>query len=327
VSGVTVSVVVTAYNAEEHLAATLDALLAQTRPADEIVVVDDGSTDGTPGVIARYAHAVKAVRQPNGGHGAALNRGWAESTCAYVAQCDADDLWEPEKVARQVAILEAHPEVDVAFGPAFAFGALEGVCGEADPAVGTGVLDAAAFGRALFAMNFILPSTTLVRRSLMDEIGRFDGERFPLGLDYDFWLRAASAGATFFYDPEPLVRYRRHADQATARRLTVVNALHAVRSHHAPRIGDRRLTDPVQAADLFRIGRLRVDDDPRAARAAFAESVRRTTPGGLAVGVRSAAWVAILTLPPAVRRAAERAAVGVSRTIDALRGGRPATLP
>jgi glycosyltransferase involved in cell wall biosynthesis len=325
VSTPTVTAVVTAYNAEDYVAETLRSLLAQTRPPDEIVVIDDGSTDGTPDVLATFGDAIRVVRQPNAGHTGALNRGWQEARGEYVAQCDADDIWEPDKLARQLAALAAHPQIDVAFCAVQVFGAMDGILELPDAAPGIGLVDAHEFARSLFRNNFILPSSTLVRRALYDRIGAFDAS-LPF-VDYDFWLRALRAGAVYYYDPEPGVRYRRHEAQMTAGRLGVVRSLHQVRTRNAALIGDRRLIDTVASLDLFRIGRLLVDVDPAAARSAFAEATRRTTRDTLPVGARAAAWVGLLSLPPRWRRRLEQALVGASRRVDALRGGRPATLP
>src|SRR4051794_13197703 len=108
----TVSVVVPTYNQPRLLSETLDGVLAQTFADFEVVVVDDGSTDDTPAVLARYAGRdgrVRVVRQPNAGIGAARNRGLDEARGRYVAPLDHDDLWMPGKLAAQVAFMQAHP--------------------------------------------------------------------------------------------------------------------------------------------------------------------------------------------------------------------------
>ena len=104
-----VSVVIPAYNAEAYLGRTLESVSRQTYRNIEIVVVDDGSTDGTAGVIAEAArrdHRIRAVPGPHRGTAAARNLGASVTTGELLAPCDADDLWHPQKVERQVTALE-----------------------------------------------------------------------------------------------------------------------------------------------------------------------------------------------------------------------------
>jgi glycosyltransferase involved in cell wall biosynthesis len=110
-SGPTVSVVIPAYKAAGTIARALDSVLAQTRPPDEIIVVDDGSPDDTSAVVAAYAARVKYVRKANGGTASARNRGLDESSGELIALLDADDYWHPGKLEKQLAVFAQHPEV------------------------------------------------------------------------------------------------------------------------------------------------------------------------------------------------------------------------
>ena len=105
--------VVPAYNAAEFLSATLDSVLSQTYREMEIIVVDDGSTDGTAAVAEQYVQRdsrVRLIRQENAGVGAARNAALAVAQGKYVAPIDSDDVWYPEKIAAQVAVMEAGGE-------------------------------------------------------------------------------------------------------------------------------------------------------------------------------------------------------------------------
>ena len=111
-----VSVVIAAYNQASWLAQAIDSVRAQTFADWELVIVDDGSTDDTPAVVARAEDArIVYVRQARAERAAARNRGIAASTGRLVAFLDADDLWRPEKLARQVAALAADPAAGLCY--------------------------------------------------------------------------------------------------------------------------------------------------------------------------------------------------------------------
>src|SRR5262245_39118970 len=114
----TVSVIVAVYNGERFIADALRSILAQTAPADEVIVIDDGSTDGTGAVVARFPDVRCLRREANGGQASALNWGVASARGAYLAFLDADDVWEPDKLARQLAAFAADPALDVVYGHA-----------------------------------------------------------------------------------------------------------------------------------------------------------------------------------------------------------------
>jgi glycosyltransferase involved in cell wall biosynthesis len=106
-----VSVVIPTWNAAATLPRAIDSVLAQTWTAVEILVVDDGGDDDSPALLATYGERLRLIRQANGGPSSARNRGLAEARGRYVAFLDADDHWLPEKLERQVALLNAHPEL------------------------------------------------------------------------------------------------------------------------------------------------------------------------------------------------------------------------
>ncbi|MHC5139531.1 MAG: glycosyltransferase family 2 protein, partial [Planctomycetota bacterium] len=98
----TISAVIPAYNAAKYIARSIDSVLAQTHPVDEIVIVDDGSTDNTAAIIKDYGDKVRYIHQPNAGVSAARNTGIEAATGNWIAFLDADDEWLPEKIKRQV---------------------------------------------------------------------------------------------------------------------------------------------------------------------------------------------------------------------------------
>ncbi len=108
-SGPSISVVIPCYNAAHFLRATIESILQQTRPATEVIVVDDGSTDDSARIAASFGPPVRVIRQENQGESAARNRGIEAATGDWVAFLDADDLWLPTKLARQAEVIRSAP--------------------------------------------------------------------------------------------------------------------------------------------------------------------------------------------------------------------------
>lgn len=187
-----VSVIVPAYNAAAHVGRAVDSVLAQTWPDLELLVVDDGSSDATLDVLAGYGTRLRVLRQANAGPAAARNHGLREAQGDYVAFLDADDYWEADKVAAQVALLEAHADVG------FCSTATRVVDGAGDTvahwpclAVGTPLPDALFMNGAAISGS---TSGVMARRSLLQRSGGFDATLRGFE-DPDLWTRlAASAG-------------------------------------------------------------------------------------------------------------------------------------
>jgi glycosyltransferase involved in cell wall biosynthesis len=209
------SVVVAAYNAEATIGATLCSVLAQTRDDFEVVVVDDGSEDGTATVATASGDPrIRVVEQENAGTAAARNRGISESGAPLVAMLDSDDLWLPRYLETMGRLLEDNPHADLAYTDAWVL---------SDRLGRVGRRTAAAWARTpkpppseperLFALllhaNFVFVSAT-VRRSALDEIGGFD-RRCTQCEDYELWLRFARRGRRFVGAKSPLCVYRLRA--------------------------------------------------------------------------------------------------------------------
>ena len=110
------TVVIPAWNAADTIAEALDSVLSQTVPPERVIVVNDGSTDGTAEIVSRIEGPLELVSQDNAGPGAATTRGMAMVRTPYIATLDADDLWLPDKMERQLAALEGTPGIDALFG-------------------------------------------------------------------------------------------------------------------------------------------------------------------------------------------------------------------
>jgi glycosyltransferase involved in cell wall biosynthesis len=276
----TITVGIPAYNAGKWIDATLESVLAQTRPADEIVVVDDGSTDDTAERARAHGDRVRVVSQSNAGAPAAYNTVFGEARSDYVAMCPADDLWDPHKLKWQAEALEQNPKIDIAFGRAEFFG----LRNEIHPhPQSPGIQDPVAFKRAMYVEVLIPAPTAVVRRALHQRLGPFD-ESLP-GEDYEFWMRALRAGAVFHYDPRLMVRLRHHGSNASGQALAMWEMNRHVHLTYAADLADPGLTKSVMAKDLRWIARARFGlGDAAGAAAAYSESLHERPSVEAAIG-------------------------------------------
>jgi glycosyltransferase involved in cell wall biosynthesis len=208
-----VSVVIPAYNAAAYLGETLRSVQAQTYRNIEILVVDDGSTDDTAAIAARFG--VRCLTQPNQGQAAARNAGIRAANGRYIALLDADDLWEPEKLQLQVALLE-QTGLAWAYCDGYDFDSDTGQTSYQFSQVYT--LHTGHILRPLLLIDFIVAATPLIRRDVFDAVGGFDES--PLlrrREDWDMWLRIA-AHYPIGLVARPLVRYRVRAQGNEAQR-------------------------------------------------------------------------------------------------------------
>lgn len=209
-----VSVVIPTLNRASLISETLDSILASGYRNFEIIVVDDGSTDETPAVIATYGTAVRYIRQQNAGQGAARNTGIQTAQGEYIAFVDSDDLWLPDKLFHQVDVLDTTGSAWV-YCDGYEFDGLTGHVLRLisrDNRLYTGdVLEPLLWG------NFIASPTPVVRRSVFEEVGYFDQSPILRNReDWDMWLRIAGRYPIQLVD-KPLVRYRVHPGGATSR--------------------------------------------------------------------------------------------------------------
>jgi hypothetical protein len=205
----TVSVVVATYNFERFLARALDSVFAQDYPADaiEVIVVDDGSTDGTPALMEAYAGRVTYIRKANGGHLSTFDRGIGEATGEYIALLDGDDEWLPHKLRAQVDLLEARPELGLAHGDMRVVDEHGALLAESFFAQsGLRNVDGDLLAQ-LMRFNVVTTSALLVRASLRDRFHPIPG----WARVQDWWISLRTAEvAGIGCVHEPIVNYRRH---------------------------------------------------------------------------------------------------------------------
>jgi glycosyltransferase involved in cell wall biosynthesis len=202
-SAPTVSVVVSSYNYGRYIGATLAAVRDQTFADFEVVVVDDGSSDDSVAVVERFLddRRFRLVRQGHRGLTPTKNHALAEARGSFLAFLDADDIWRPDKLERQLARFRAEPDLGVVFSRRGLIDADGRPLPCRDPAPPEGWVVG-----PLYRQNFVCFSSALVRAEVPARVGGFD-ERLGMAIDYDFWLRAARHYRFGVVDA-PLVDYR-----------------------------------------------------------------------------------------------------------------------
>lgn len=202
-----VSVIIPTYNRIRTLSRALDSVLAQTRKIDEIIVVDDGSTDATVDLVLDSYPQVRLLQQPNLGVSAARNHGIKKANGDWIALLDSDDRWLPTKLEAQFALVEQHPG--------------HRLCHTEEIWIrnGTRVNQMRKHRKSggyiysqCLPLCVISPSSALLHRTLFEEVGLFD-EALPACEDYDLWLRICAREPVLFVDAPQIEKHGGHEDQ------------------------------------------------------------------------------------------------------------------
>lgn len=205
-----ISVIIPVYNGERYLAEAIKSVLGQTLPAAEVIVVDDGSTDGSVEIARRFSPSVRYFRQTNQGPATARNVGVNAAQGQMLAFLDADDLWLPEKLAKQVPMLQQQSDGYV-------------VC-RFHPILEPNVTWPAGLNRAYFESEptGFVPSGLLVARTAWENVGPFDPS-YRVGEDSEWFFRARKLKTAEGVVPQVLFTKRFHGQnlslQATGREL------------------------------------------------------------------------------------------------------------
>jgi len=205
----TVSAVIPTFNRAQTLARALASVFAQSRPPDEVLVVDDRSTDGTPAVVREFPQARLIALDRNGGAGRARNEGVRQATGKWIAFLDSDDAWHREKLERQLARVAAAPGIDLL---------CTGVTvhergGRIDEHRGATPRAPAGWTFADFQAYPFCPTTWLIRRDMFLDAGRFD-ETLRNAEDLDFLARIARRRIEVL--PQPLATKHNRGDSLDA---------------------------------------------------------------------------------------------------------------
>lgn len=208
----TFAIVIAAYRAEDFIAEAIESALSQSRPADEIVVVDDCSPDGQEAVIARYARHIKQIRlSRNQGEAAAKNAGVDEASSEYVVLLDADDWWSAGRLAAIEDLLLQDPDADIVTTDAWVETAGEPAYRYYTP----GFWPHETQRTAIIRNNFVF-SHAAVRRSRWQSIGGMDASRPDAGGDWPLWVRLILRGSKAALVDDPLAHYRIHGGNLTS---------------------------------------------------------------------------------------------------------------
>jgi glycosyltransferase involved in cell wall biosynthesis len=195
----TISCIVPVYNCASYLAQALDSILAQTQSITEIILVDDGSTDATPEVAAKYSHCTRYIRQENRGPAAARNTGLTAASGELISFLDADDLWHPEKTMRQMLALQSDPSAGICLAQVQNFW-IEELAHERDR------LKDHPFTKPV--LGYVCQAL-LARREVFERVGNFD-QTLRIGEDTDWFTKVRSAGIRQVSVPSVLVYRRIH---------------------------------------------------------------------------------------------------------------------
>lgn len=214
-----VSVIIPAFNRAGYIKETVDSVLTQDYPNVELIVVDDGSTDGTYEILLEYAeqNKLKLLTHPgreNRGQSAALNLGLEAASGEFIAILDSDDLFLPGKLTAQVEYLNSHSEVGLVYGMG------EGVDGGGSwiyEILSPDHIEPNDPNSVLLDCYFHLPVNALVRRTVYEEVGGFD-EGFRAAQDHDMLIRIAEK-TRFGFIPVKVYQYRRHGDSISSKGL------------------------------------------------------------------------------------------------------------
>jgi glycosyltransferase involved in cell wall biosynthesis len=197
-----ISVVIPVYNCESYIAAAIDSVISQTCAPVELIVVDDGSTDGTKEVVGRYGDQIRYLQKEHSGTGDSLNQGVSEASGEYIAFLDSDDLWVRNKIELQRGVLNT-VDVDMVFGYMQQFVSPE--LNEADKA-------------KIHCPEAPIPGysrdTILLRKETFLRVGLFATD-LHLGEFIDWYSRAQALGLTSFMLQEVVAKRRLHTTNMT----------------------------------------------------------------------------------------------------------------
>lgn len=218
-----VSVITPFYNGSQYIQKCIENIQTQSFKDFEHIIIDDGSAKSenkfVSDIAAKYSNII-FISQKNGGAASAVNAGIKIAKGEYIAFCDQDDVWLPEKLKEQVEYLEGHADVGMVYSDAFVIdgeGRRMGKTWMESRAVNYTEGGYGECAEKLFVKNFICaPLVVLMRKNIFNQVG-FLEEKFSSAYDYDYWFRILEAGFSVGFINEPLASWRTHGGQESAR--------------------------------------------------------------------------------------------------------------
>jgi glycosyltransferase involved in cell wall biosynthesis len=204
---VNISAIIPVYNRVGLLPRAIDSILSQTVPVDEIIVVDDGSTDNCEGMIKKNYPQIKFIQQTQAGVSAARNAAINQASGKWIAMLDSDDVWLDHKIEAIQTAVSNHPEVHLFHSDEIWIRKGKRV----NPMKKHQKRGGYIFQHCL-PLCVISPSASVIRKSLFDKVGLFD-ENLPACEDYDLWLRICSQFPVHYIDEALIQKYGGHEDQ------------------------------------------------------------------------------------------------------------------
>jgi len=202
-----ISIIIPTYDRSAFLKEAIESVLKQTYQSFELIVVDDGSTDDTAGVLSRYAGKISALSVNHGGPSAARNYGIKAARGDYIAFLDSDDLWLPGKLAAQMHFFHNNPEARICQTEEIWMRNSVRV----NPRQKHKKYSGWIFDKCL-PLCVVSPSAVMIHRSVFKQVGLFD-ETFPACEDYDLWLRIAPLYPIYLIDKPFIIKRGGHGDQ------------------------------------------------------------------------------------------------------------------
>ena len=268
------SVIIPCYNAERWLHEAIDSCLAQSYPAIEIIVIDDGSTDGSLEIIQSYGDRITYKTGPNKGGNHARNLGFSLSKGSYIQFLDADDYIKPQKIEKQVQFLE-ETGADAVYGDwqhQYHDDSIEVILGDAKISG-----NQSDILKSLLSDWWVSPACLLFRRSAVEASGGWD-ETLKAGQDRDFFLAAVMGGAQVVYQPGCDSVYRRYGNvtvSSASQERYIENHLRILEKYEARLSQEQRLSDTYKdalAQSYFIIARKYLETNP----ALYSQFLERT---------------------------------------------------
>jgi glycosyltransferase involved in cell wall biosynthesis len=202
-----ISVIIPSFNRRHTLARALQSVYDQSSPVDEVILIDDGSTDDSAAMVAREFPEVKVIQQPNSGVSAARNRGITAARHEWIALLDSDDCWLPQKIAAVREAATTHPGYILYHSDEL--WVRRGV--RVNPMQKHRKSGGWIFAQCL-PLCAISPSAAVIQRKILLELDLFD-ESLPACEDYDLWLRLCHRFPVHYMDQALIIKYGGHEDQ------------------------------------------------------------------------------------------------------------------